>query len=369
MIDTIIAGGGPNKIDSALSGNPKPIFWRANGRNVGLGVDLVRTRNADDDGLGSWTDVSYPTDRDTTLVHTIQTDDATGGTLALFERASLGSFRYGLCWTHGNTLADTCSWPSISGSFDRFFALRKNSATNVPMYALGDSGDLAIRVSSNLQGTGTWSSTVIASTGDSFEDNSLEVLTGGGYGLMTVNLVSVGPGTEWRYRFYYTTSSSGTSGWSSGQTLWLGPSGHQEGLLGVDGLGFPFIVQRGDPMNIWRNTATDGSGTWSIVTTLDPPTGAEGRPDYNRAILLTNSKPGFVYYSDTDIFFAGSSTTSAAGTWSSTQVNSVASFSSSAETMSINLSGNGNPHIMYLSPSPSPGVATHWVQATGPDGF
>jgi hypothetical protein len=303
--------------------------------------------------------------RDTTRPFTIQTKDALRGNLVLYERynsngticsnSSTDCSGWGTCWGDGFPVTvTTCTWPAmIPGEDISNFALRLSSATDVPIHVWVRLGEIYIRVNSNLQGTGTWTETKIISKGhfsESFAQISFEVLSTGGYGLFAEHMAFTGSGYDYNYTFYYTADTSGTTGWSSGDVLYTEDTSAQlGGVLGIDGLGMPYIVATGNPMVVYTNANAAGSGAWSIATTIDLPNTTLPNIDKDRAIVLTNDKPVFACRHGLDTYAVQSTNTSAAGPWSAAKVSITESVGLMPDSLSINFSNASIPHIIYIN--------------------
>ena len=139
-------------------------------------------------------------------------------------------------------------------------------------------------------------------------------------------------------------------------------------MLGVDGVGIPYIVATDNPMEVYRNTNAAGTGAWSVVTTIDLPNISLPTIDKDRAILLTDDKPAFVCHVDLDTYFVKSTSTSAAGPWIIIKVNAHDHLALTPDTLSINFSDGDKPHIFYIHESGF-GIVLHIVQALGETSF
>ncbi len=290
-------------------------------------------------------------------------------------------------WTsiNGATNVATTSWPSVCADPDlgtMFVHVQIRTSDNIPLIVWQRSDNLYINVNSNTAGTGTYTETAIRTVSGQNSVgayNSFRKLSNNGYGVYYQYIQSVSGSPVYNWAYSYTTNTAGTSGWVH-QTLFAASSAAdiRMGVVGVDGVGRVFIAHSGGSGgSVIVRRGADASGTsFTLVATLTIH--ASCTRTYvlsKRSVLLSGSFPAFLAIcQNNDIYFVRSTTTSAVGPWVVEFLTpqfgglSADAFDTRERFTSLNLSGNGYPHLAYFD-GPPLFSGIHWIQSTQPNSF
>jgi len=340
-------------------------------------------------GLGSWSleeTSAIPNDLFWIEIHSNPLLDGTLGDHAVMSRSNPtcpGGIKttWESCFVNGTDDLFTCSSQAICDNSLKIshFASRIRASDGHPLLIWERLRDLYINEHSDDMGTGTWTEfSIITVTGASIigSYNSMEVLSGGGYGVYYFHSDRPNPNAitdTWDYS--HTTDTSGTAGWIH-QTIHTSSVEAGRGVLGVDDDGIPYIAQTegldgggNAEITIWLGDDAVGS-SFSVTATLVFDSNCTlAVPDRTRAIIADGSPAFIATCQDERLYFCRSDSSSASGTWSMELVVSGNMFLTPADPMSeisIYLSGSGNPAITYLQDSPRRVV---FIQSLSPGGF
>jgi hypothetical protein len=234
------------------------------------------------------------------------------------------------------------------------------------------SEQLRLARNSAADGSGTWTIITLDSSGSPVSSPSLSVLTGAGN-----PAISYGDNAN-GLRFVRALDSAGTT-WSAPVTVDSAKSfGAYTSLISLSA-GTPAISyydQANAELKFARNSVADGSGPWTVTTVSS--TGAIGR--YSSMALTSvvgNQTPIIAYYDETngDLKVARNSATDGSGTWTivpadSSAIDDVGSLCSLAIV-------NGTPAISYFSSAgelrhtrnSAPDASAAWTATTVQSGF
>jgi len=310
--------------------------------------------------------------------------DATNGHFTLFQHAQVGTtncggantcISWGRCFSNGNTDALSCNFVSVVSDPQTVFPnLKRTTLTDLPFHAWKRDEVLYVRRNDQTDGLGTWteSSSIRTPSGqDIILTITLTPFTNDGYGIFYLHRDKQGNSFTYEYTFVRTASSDGLTGWTGETIVYTGGS-TQYGALGVDGTGRPYIASAtgGNTIQVRRNANTAGSGSWTIVETITFSACTWARPDIDHMVILTDDTPAFLAYcQDGSLYFVRSTITSAEGPWTIQNILSGGAYiGANSAALSIDLSGNGAPHVAYLVQSSCgnfcTGYTLHVIQST-----
>jgi hypothetical protein len=218
-------------------------------------------------------------------------------------------------------------------------------------------------VNANTDGTGAWAETTMRSvSGQNIIGyySSLTRLSNGGFGIYYYYRRVVMVTLNYDYVYSYTTNTAGNAGWVHVTiTTSLLSTDNRIGVLGVDGLGIPFIARSNGLLALGLSTMTvhrgiDATGTaLTVAATITFDLACTlAVPVRTRTVLLAGTYPAFAATcQDNRIFLVKSTTSSAVGPWTYEQVYSGSltySASDPTNAVSLHINGAGYPYIAFL---------------------
>jgi hypothetical protein len=182
-----------------------------------------------------------------------------------------------------------------------------------PAVSLARSGQLVFLRSSTMNGSGSWTSTVVESSGlGSDYGTSLAVVNG--KPAISYYMSSLGD-----LKFAINSAVDGTGTWTR-TTVDTGNGIDQTVFTGVDSSlrvvdGMPsisYLDDTNDDLKFARNSAVDGSGTWTISTVL-----ATGSVGLETSMAIIDGRPAISFHSNfgSGLSFAINSAADGTGTW------------------------------------------------------
>lgn len=350
----------------------------------------------DDDGLGNYTESLAPDSgfTDVGIISTYPMYDATRGHLAMFGTYAIGVVGcesanqckgWGYCFSDGDTNAITCDYTdALAGGVDvEIMFLTRTTTTDLPLYVFKQNEDLYIGTNTEKNASGTWSNSTIFSQIDQniVTRVSITPLSTGGYGcFFRYKYVSLfdttGASDDHLFVFMETSDASGMTGWGAEDILFQESDLDilYNGGVGVDGDGYPFIAHGNGTsgITIWTNDNTQGTGTWSVSSTINMPVNCTSVGVDTQHILLTDDTPAILAFcQDGALYFVKCSNSSATQSWNIQNIlDSGAYVDAESASLSLALSGNGAPHVSYLKPQNlGNDFALHVIQSTHLDSF
>jgi hypothetical protein len=196
-------------------------------------------------------------------------------------------------------------------------------------------GDLKFARNSASDGSGTWTISIVDSTGNVGTYSSLTVVAGN----PAISYYSV---TSADLKFARSSTSDGSGSWTISTVESAGITGQYSSLTIVNGN--PAIsyedVTNGD-LKFARNTAVDGSGAWTIVTVV-----SSGFVGLYSSMSVINGNPAICYFditSGTSLVFVRATDVNGSAWSSPVTVNNTVNFAGPSPLNVI----NGNPAISF----------------------
>ncbi len=348
-----------------------PVVWV--GETTNGGINSLTVIGTQSNGFGTYSFFQWPstTTRQYRYPSAMRTDEATDGFLVMWRRFASGGcsghgsgngcYVCGTTFVDGNTDAET---DNVIGIFDDTHVdayvashdVIQRTSDGYPLAVWAHKDDVITVVNSLKTGLGTWthSSAIESDNWQDFTKAQIVKLAGSGYGIVYQYETK---SFDYSACFHYTTVATGMTGWSTRVDLYdYGYTGVADGtfipLLGVDGDDYPFIARGTDlsgTITIYRNSATDGSGSWSLSTTVSLANCASGpTTEGRRAVILSDGTPAFLAMCPGDdvLYFVRSTVASAAGPWTSELI---ATEASSVDYFSLHMTTDDTPIATWIS--------------------
>ncbi|BCM88804.1 hypothetical protein IAD21_00646 [Abditibacteriota bacterium] len=232
-------------------------------------------------------------------------------------------------WT--TTTADASVGPATVGQYTSQAIINGKPAIS---YFDGTNTDLKFAINSAADGTGSWTTTTVDSTGSVGFYTSLAIING-------KPAISYYDQTNQDLKFAINSAADGSGSWTKTTVDSAGNVGQYTSLALVGGKpAISYYDGDNSDLKFAINSAADGSGTWN-TTTVD----SAGFVGTYTSLALVNGKPAISYWDQTnaDLKFAINSAADGSGTWSLTTVDS-AGFVGFYTSLAV---VNGKPAISY----------------------
>jgi len=411
-IDRLIDVDGSRYVDTSLLGDQgNPVIWRG-GLHTTPPYNATRYINRGRRGLRNFDIEESSENESTESAHSIELADDSVGSLVLFQRdlteqqECTGNMciHWGTAFTNGQSKGQSRNMPAWSGGDDKEVTdmqLRLTSLTALPIHTCVKDKVLCVRVNEFQNGTGDWSEHFVRQNDNANENSafvSFEVLVNDGYGMYYRYRNKVGNSYHYEWTFAYTTDTDGETGWNHVIFFTLiDDTSDRSGVLGVDGLGLPYVAytEQSNVIQIYATDDESGATNWASEGTITLPTSCTyARPDIDRAVLFNMTEANYtgIYENITEtdeeetwwhleeivnythtyfpsilimcqdgaLYVATSDDPSAAeGPWDVQEIlESGAEVDSNA--MSLLVNGNNKPHVAYTVYNPSPSPEGSW---------